>query len=116
MRQNFQKGEIINVDLGTPPKEVKGHEQGLERPCIVIKAFPHLDLAIVTPCTTKEPKFNHNTIVKLPNGAGGLSSDSFALCHQIRTISFDRIKSKRGKLDNKDLLKVQIVLLDTLEI
>jgi mRNA interferase MazF len=116
MRQNYQKGEIVNVDLGTPPKEVKGHEQGFDRPCIVIKAFPHLELVVVTPCTSKEPKYNHYTIVKLHKGAGGLSSDSFALCHQIRTISFDRIKNKRGKLDNKDLLKVQTVLLDTLEI
>lgn len=116
MRQNLQKGEIINVNLGTPPREVKGHEQGYDRPCVIIKAFPHLELVVVTPCTTKEPKFNHYTIVKLSKGAGGLSSDSFALCHQIRTISFDRIKSKFGKLDNKDLLKVQTVLLDTLEI
>lgn len=116
MKINLQKGEIINIDLGTPPNEVKGHEQGYDRPCVVIKAFPHLELAVVTPCTTKEPKFNHYTIVKLPKGSGGLILDSFALCHQIRTISFSRIISKRGKLDNKDLLKVQTVLLDTLEI
>ncbi|PIV62568.1 MAG: hypothetical protein COS14_01920 [Bacteroidetes bacterium CG02_land_8_20_14_3_00_31_25] len=38
------------------------------------------------------------------------------MCHQIRTISFDRVISKRGKLDNKDLLKVNTVLMDTLEI
>jgi mRNA interferase MazF len=116
MRQNFQKGEIINVDLGTPPKEVKGHEQGLDRPCIIIRSFPQLELAIVMPCTSKEPKYSHYTIVKLSKGSGGLTTDSYALCHQIRTISFDRIKAKRGKLDNKDILKVQAVLLDTLGI
>ena len=70
MRQNFQKGEIINVELGTPPKEVKGHEQGFDRPCIIIKSFPQLELAIVTPCTSKEPKYNHYTIVKLKVRAG----------------------------------------------
>lgn|GEM_PF-4156937 len=31
MKQNFSKGEIVNVNLGTPPKEIKGHEQGFER-------------------------------------------------------------------------------------
>lgn len=30
MKQNFTEGEIINVNLGTPPKEIKGHEQGFE--------------------------------------------------------------------------------------
>jgi mRNA interferase MazF len=114
MRQNFQKGEIINVDLGSPPNEVKGHEQAFDRPCIIIKSFPQLELAIVTPCTSKEPKFNYYTIVKLSKGSGGLTTDSYALCHQIRTISFDRIKGRRGKLDTKDFLKVQAVLLDTL--
>ena len=116
MRQNFQKGEIINVDLGSPPKEVKGHEQGFDRPCIVIKSFPQLELVIVAPCTSKEPKYNYYTIVKLPKGSGGLITNSYVLCHQIRTISFDRIKGKRGKLESKDLLKIQTVLLDTLEI
>jgi mRNA interferase MazF len=116
MRQNFQKGEIINVDLGTPPHEVKGHEQGYDRPCLVIKSFPPLELVIVIPCTSKEPKFNYYTIVRLQKGSGGLTSDSFVQCHQIRTVSFDRVKSKRGKLENIDLLKVQTVLLDTLEL
>lgn len=105
----------MNVDLGVPPKEVKGHEQGFDRPCIVIKAFPQLELAIVIPCTSKEPKFSQYTVVKLPAGSGGLTADSYALCHQIRTISYDRIKSKRGKLDTKDILKIQAVLADTLD-
>ncbi|MBU0486557.1 MAG: type II toxin-antitoxin system PemK/MazF family toxin [Bacteroidetes bacterium] len=116
MKQNFQKGEIVNVDLGKPPKEVKGHEQGMDRPCVVIKSFSHLELAVVTPCTSKEPTYSHYTIVKIAKGSGGLVADSYALCHQIRTVSFDRITSKRGKLDNKDLLKVQTVLLDALEL
>jgi len=116
MIQNFQKGEIIDVYLGSPPKEVKGHEQGYYRPCVVIKSFSNLALAIIIPCTSKEPKYNLYTIVKITKGNGGFVSDSFVLCHQIRTISFDRVISKRGKLDNKDLLKVNTVLMDTLEI
>ncbi|MBU0765211.1 MAG: type II toxin-antitoxin system PemK/MazF family toxin [Bacteroidetes bacterium] len=116
MRLNYQKGEIINIDLGTPPQEIKGHEQGFYRPCVIIKAFPQLELAIVTPCTSKEPKYSHYTIVKLTKGSGGLTADSYVLCHQIRTVSFDRMKVRHGKLVNKDLLKVQAVLLDTLEL
>ena len=75
--------ELIDVNLGQPPKEVKGHEQGFERPCIVIKAFSNLGLAIVIPVTSKQPKYSIFTIVKLLKGTGGLTSDSYALCHQI---------------------------------
>ena len=104
MKQNYTKGEIINVNLGIPPKEIKGHEQGMERPCVVIKSFNNLDLAVVVPLTTKEAKYSLFTIVKIPKGMAGLTADSYALCHQIRTISFDRIVNKRAKLDSKDIL------------
>lgn len=116
MKQNYTKGEIINVNLGIPPKEIKGHEQGMERPCVVIKSFNNLDLAVVVPLTTKEAKYSLFTIVKILKGNAGLTADSYALCHQIRTISFDRIISKRAKLDNKDILKIHSVLIDTLEL
>ncbi|MEM9687414.1 MAG: type II toxin-antitoxin system PemK/MazF family toxin, partial [Bacteroidota bacterium] len=78
MERYFQEGEIVNVDLGKPPKEVKGHEQGFDRPCVIIKSFPYLKLAIVIPCTSKKQKYNPYTIVKLTKGSGGLTSDSFA--------------------------------------
>ena len=116
MKQNFSKGEIVNVNLGTPPKEIKGHEQGFERPCVIIKSFNNLDLAVVVPLTTKEAKYSLFTIVKILKGTAGLTADSFALCHQIRTISFDRIVSKRARLDSKDILKIHSVLIDTLEL
>ena len=116
MKQNYTKGEIVNVNLGNPPKEVKGHEQGFERPCVVIKSFNNLELVVVVPLTTKEAKYSLFTIVKIPKSTAGLTADSYALCHQIRTISFDRITSKRTKLDNKDILKIHSVLIDTLEL
>ena len=116
MDSNYQRGEIINVDLGKPPQEVKGHEQGYDRPCIIIKSFNYLGLSIVVPCTSKEPKQNHYTIVKLPKGTGGLISDSFVLCHQIRTISHNRILKRIGQLKQIDFLKIHSVLIDMLDI
>ncbi|GAB4199642.1 MAG: hypothetical protein Fur0023_02120 [Bacteroidia bacterium] len=112
----LSKGEVIDVNLGQPPKEVKGHEQGYQRPCIVIKAFTNLGLAIVIPVTSKKPKYPIFTIVKLLKGAGGLTSDSYALCHQIRAISLDRVIKTRKILDSNDILKIHAVLIDTLEI
>jgi mRNA interferase MazF len=116
MKQDFQKGEVINVDLGTPTKEVIGHEQGFNTPCIVIKSFPHLELVVVIPCTSKELNVSSYTTVRILKGSGGLTLDSYALCHQIRTISFKRIIGRLGNLNAKDFLKVQSVLHDILEI
>lgn len=116
MSQTYQKGEVVEINLGNPPKEIKGHEQGYHRPCIIIKSFNNLGLAIIVPCSTKEPRYSLYTIVKLLKGVGGLTSDSYALCHQIRTVSYDRIIKSRGHLPPTDILKIQSVLIDTLDL
>ena len=113
---NYQKGDIISVDLGTPPIESKGHEQAFTRPCVVLKSFNHLKLLIVIPFTTKNPSYNSYTVVKVLKGSGGLTTDSFALCHQIKTISIERVVKRIGRLDQKNLIKIQAVLIDTLEL
>jgi mRNA interferase MazF len=100
------------VDLGEVP-EVRGHEQAKTRPCIVVKSFSNLKLAIVLP-VTGSTKLSFYTIVPLAQGTGGLTKDSYVLCHQIRTISFDRVTRSVGKLDKRDFLKIQSVLSDTL--
>ncbi|TAM97795.1 MAG: type II toxin-antitoxin system PemK/MazF family toxin [Chitinophagaceae bacterium] len=82
----------------------------------MVKAFNNLGLAIVIPLTRTEPRYSLFTMVKILRGSSGLTADSYALCHQIRTVSFDRVISKRGRLDTKDILKIHSVLLDTLEL
>lgn len=116
MKQSYTKGEVIEVSLGDPPDDVKGHEQGMTRPCVVIKSFNFLELVVIVPLTSKEAKYSLFTIVKVPKGTAGLTADSYALCHQIRTVSFARIVGKRSKLENKDILKIHSVLIDTLEL
>jgi mRNA interferase MazF len=115
MRKDFAKGEIVNVDLGVPPTAIIGHEQANTRPCVVIQSFPALQLAIVVPITSKNPPRHLYTYVHLPAGTGGLNMESFALCHQIRTVSFDRVLRAFGKLGSKEFLKIKAVLMDTLE-
>ncbi|MCH8904565.1 MAG: type II toxin-antitoxin system PemK/MazF family toxin [Bacteroidetes bacterium] len=116
MKRNYLKGDVILVELGKPPKGIKGHEQAYKRPCVVLKAFPQLQLAIIIPFTSASPKYSYYSIVRVLKGANGLTEDSFALCHQIRAVSFDRIISKTGTLDVKDILKIQAVLIDLLDI
>jgi len=114
MKADYASGEVVDIDLGNPPNEVKGHEQAYIRPCVVIKSLKAMELAIVVPVTSSKPKQSYFWVVHIPKGNGGLTMDSYVLCHQIRTISFDRIKSRRGKLSSTDLLKIQSVLTDLL--
>jgi mRNA interferase MazF len=111
-----KRGDVVDVNLGSPPEEIKGHEQGFIRPCVVMKALSPLKLAIVVPLTSKASKKPFYSVVALEKGFAGLKFDSFALCHQIRTISFDRIFNRRGQLSEKDFLKIQGVLADLLEL
>ncbi len=116
MAGNYQQGDIVLVALGEPPQEVMGHEQAYNRPCIIIQPYPSLGLAVIVPCTSKKTGNSHFTIVKLASGTGGLTMDSFALCHQVRSVSFDRIVKKMGSLDKISLLKIKTVLSDTLDL
>lgn len=110
--KKYQPGEIVMVDLGEV-RHVRGHEQAKHRPCVVVNSFPNLELLIVLPVTTSS-RLSLYTIVPLMRGCGGLTKDSAVLCHQIRCISGDRITRSLGILEKRDLVKVQVVLSDTL--
>jgi mRNA-degrading endonuclease toxin of MazEF toxin-antitoxin module len=116
MAHGWNKGDVVMVNLGSPPNEVVGHEQGYVRPCLVLKSFDRLSLAIVVPITSSSLDVRYYPIVKLPKGVGGLDRDSCALCHQIRTIAFARMKFKLGTLDRRHIEKVNAVLVDALEL
>lgn len=113
---SFRDGSIVNVYLGEPPTEIKGHEQGFSRPCVVLKYFSRLKLALIIPCTTKTPPNFYFSIVQIMAGTGGLAKNSYALCHQIRTISIKRISAVIGHLPQKDFYKIQSVQADILGI
>ena len=68
MKQYFLKDEIVNVNLGSPPKETKGHEQSFERPCVIIKSFDNLELAVIVPLTTKQAKYSLSRLLNLSKG------------------------------------------------
>lgn len=117
MADLYKQGDIIDIDLGSPPNEVKGHEQGKTRPCVVFKSLERLGLLIVLPVTSTEAKYAQFTIVELQAGSSsGLGNTSYALCHQIRTVSTKRITKKRGAVTSRELNKIIAVLKDMLEI
>ena len=116
MNNAYQKGDLVWVDLGKPPDEVKGHEQGKKRPCVVLSNYGLLKLALIAPCTSKPKSYLSPTSVLVSAGIGGLSQDSMILLHQMRTVSHDRITEKIGVLPDSIMDVVDILLLDILDL
>ena len=110
MADQYKTGDIVDINLDSPPDQVKGHEQGETRPCLIIKSFERLGLLIVLPITGSQQKFPLYSIVELQAGFGGLTKTSYVLCFQIRTVSLRRITKKRSSITHRDLSKVITVL------
>ena len=88
-------GEVWWVDLNP----VKGHEQGGRRPCLVVSVdeFNRLPHGLVwTVPITSNIRFKHAFTVAARPPEGGLKVESLMLCHQLRTISTDRLAKRAG--------------------
>lgn len=110
------RADIIMIDLGKVPEQVKGHEQANIRPCLVVQTLDLAQLAVVIPFTSKHhPSLNYST-VRLHAGTGGLMADSYALCHQVRSVSYQRFGKTIGILPARDFNKVLTVLADYLDL
>jgi mRNA interferase MazF len=107
---NFNPGDVIWADLG----KTKGHEQEGKRPAIVVSCFPQHKLVIIIPITTKDKGWW--MMVRLPKEESHLKEDSFALCHQIRSISMERVDYRTGKISSTSLAKVKTVLTNVLQL
>jgi mRNA interferase MazF len=115
MSHPLLRADIVMVDLGVVPDQVKGHEQANPRPCLVVKPIASLQLAVIIPFTSKS-KLSIYSVVAINKGQGGLTANSFALCHQIRTVSYSRIGKTIGHLPSPDFHKILTVLAHFLEI
>lgn len=108
--KSYQPGDIVIVDLGM----VKGHEQEGMRPSVIIKYFSYFKLIVILPLTTRDKGWA--TQVKILKDEGGLKEDSFALCHQIRSISIERIVKFLGRIKPLTLKKLKATLAISLNI
>jgi mRNA interferase MazF len=116
MSNVYQKGDLVWVDLGKPPDEVKGHEQGNIRPCVVLSNYGALKLALIAPCTSKPKSYLSPTSVLVAAGVGGLTQDSAIMLHQMRTVSHDRITGTIGALPTNIMDVIDVLLLDILDL
>jgi mRNA interferase MazF len=111
---DYKPGDIVYVDLG----EVIGHEQEGSRPAVIIAnplvGAKSLGLLTIVPLTRTEKSWW--TMVKITKDDGGVKDSSFAMCHQIRTVSEKRIKDRWGCLAAGTLGKIKTVLASMMDL
>src|SRR5882762_9322513 len=105
-------GEIWLADL----EAGRGHEQAGQRPVLVVSddAFNAGQAGIVmtVPLTSKVGKSrNIPAHIRVDPPEGGLKTPSVILCHQLRTISKDRLgKAPWGTISAATLAEVEMAL------
>ena len=105
----MKRGEVYWADL--VPRS--GSEQQGRRPVIVIShdAFNQTQgwrSIIVVPLSTSAAQAGRGpSAVSLPQGAGGLSRESVALCHQVTTLDRSKLTQRIGELNSAELRQVE---------
>lgn len=101
----MKRGEVHWAQLA--PRS--GSEQQGNRPVILVSndgfnRTPGWRSVIVVPVSTSSTQARRGpTAIPLPRGAGGLTTDSLALCHQVTTLDRAKLTRRMGRLPD-DLL------------
>jgi mRNA interferase MazF len=88
------RGEIYDVDLGSPI----GHEPAFTRPAVVISTdvLNNGPGGLVTVIPVGSARYGLRSHIELNVGNSGLDRVSFARCDQLRTVSTERLRRRRG--------------------
>ena len=101
-----QRGEIWLVNLDP----TIGSEIQKTRPAVVVNAhvFDLLDIRIVVPLTTWQPRFanQRNKVLLSQSQQNGLDADSAADFLHVRSVSLQRFVRKMGKLEAETLEEI----------
>ena len=102
----WERGEVILIDLNPPYDK---YEVGKIRPVVNIqeitanKYSPNITFVPFFASTLKRQSSIH---IKINKGEGGVKTNCFALCDQIRTTSKSRIIGRLGNLRKSKLLRI----------
>ena len=102
------RGEVYWADLA--PRS--GSEQTGKRPVIVVShdgfnQAPAWHSVIVVPVSTSGAQARRGpTAVPIPEGIGGLSKSSVALCHQVTTLDRQKLSRRLGHLPGSVMIAV----------
>jgi mRNA interferase MazF len=102
-----KRGEIWLADLNP----IRGSEQAGTRPVLIfqnnlINKYTTTILAI--PLTTNLRRASLPSCVQISKAEGGLTSDSVALCHQLRVLDKTRLMRKPGTISPKTVSSIEI--------
>ena len=95
------RGEIYDVALGMPI----GHESAFTRPAVIVSA----DLlnngpgGLVTVVPVGSMGYGLRSHVELRVGNSGLDRLSYARCDQLRTVSSERLRRRRGTVSGAEM-------------
>ena len=107
-----RRGEIWLANLNP----IRGSEQAGTRPVLIfqndsINRFTTTFLSI--PLTTNLRRALLPSCWTIPQGEGGLVTDSVALCHQLRVLDGARLLKKLGKVKKETLTAIESVVMFT---
>lgn len=110
-----ERGEIWLANLNP----TRGSEQAGIRPVLIfqndlINKFTTTVLAI--PFTTNLRRALLPSSVQVPKGEGGLTSDSVALCHQLRVIDKTRLQKRLGNIGQVTITAIESKVMFTMGI
>ncbi|MEK6285936.1 MAG: type II toxin-antitoxin system PemK/MazF family toxin [Acidobacteriota bacterium] len=102
----FKRSEVWLADLNP----TRASEQAGTRPVLIfqndlINKFTTTVLTI--PFTTNLRRASLPSCVKVAKGEGGLTSDSVALCHQLRVLDKTRLQKKLGDLSEETMASIE---------
>src|SRR5271157_5415458 len=99
------RGEVWDLNLDP----TIGHEQAGSRPALILSVdiFNEgpADLVVVIPITRTERKIRWHVPIKPPEG--GLVSESFIQCENVRSVSKRRVKRLRGRVWESTMQQVE---------
>jgi mRNA interferase MazF len=103
-----RRGEVWIVDLDP----IRGHEQAGRRPALVVSvdqfnAGP-AELVTILPITSKQRAVRSRVEVRPPEG--GLTTTSYVICEQTRTISTQRLGRQLGTVTRPTMSTVDAIL------
>ncbi len=106
----MRRGEVYDAFLDP----TVGAEQAGRRPVVIMgrdSINAVYSVVIAVPCTTfRSGRRVYPSQAVLRAGEGGLTVDSVALCEQVRALSKDRLKGRRGSLSSQALGTIEQAL------
>lgn len=114
----MKRGEVYWAELA--PRS--GSEQSGVRPVIVVSddgfnQAPGWNSIIVIPITTADAQRRRGpTVVAIPAGVGGLTRESYAICHQITTLDRRKLTQQVGSIPRELMRDIELAIAAALDL